>query len=98
MPSPTQQSQALLRIVSLVLAVFLFITMTEQDARHDTHQRWLAEARRRQEAGTLADTTPANRFACDTDRTCGSYGRMATTDRLTRQPTTMAGQFDRDRR
>lgn len=71
MPSPTQQSQALLRIVSLVLAVFLFIAMTEQDARHDTHQRWLAEARRRQETGMLADSTHAHRPAVGNGRTHG---------------------------
>lgn len=74
MPSPHQQSQALLRIMCLVLAVFLFIAMTEQDARHETHQRWLAEARRRQEAGLIATSTSADRFAHGTVRTYGSYG------------------------
>lgn len=63
MPPQTSRSQALLRIFSLLMATILFIAVAEQDARHDNHQRWLAETRRRQEAHLLAGRDQAHRFA-----------------------------------
>jgi hypothetical protein len=54
MPPHAAKSQALLRIITLVLATVLFIAVAETDARHDKHQRWLAETRRRQESRMIA--------------------------------------------
>lgn len=49
---------ALLRIFSLVMATLLFIAMTERDSRHNAHQRWLAEQRRRPADHRLAVSAP----------------------------------------
>jgi hypothetical protein len=46
-PTAGLNPAALLRIFSLVAVTLLFIAMTERDSRHDAHQRWLAEQRRR---------------------------------------------------
>ncbi len=74
MTDQNSKSPALLRIVSLVLATFLFIAMTEQDARHDNHQRWLAEARRRQETHLLADGDHPGRTTIASRGHYGSHG------------------------
>lgn len=63
MPPQTSRSQALLRIFSLLMATILFIAVAEQDARHESHQRWLAETRRRQEAHLLAGREHSHRSA-----------------------------------
>lgn len=74
MPPQTPRSQALLRIVSLLLVTFLFIAMTEQDARHETRQRWLAEARRRQETQLLAHAIPSRATVAVARRIHRDYG------------------------
>jgi hypothetical protein len=81
MPSTSSKSPALLRIVSLLLATFLFIAMAEQDARHETRQRWLADARRQQETHLLAHGDHSRRTTLAGAGYHGSHGRRMVDDR-----------------
>lgn len=71
MPPQPSKSQALLRVISLMLATVLFIVIAERDGKHDSHQRWLAESRRREAEHRLMAHSPRTPY------TSGRHGYIS---------------------